>query len=208
MAKIIIIDDHPIVSDGLTNLLSNRDDMEVVACYDTGLAGLEGINNLKPHVVLLDINLPDISGVEICKQIRKTDTQVGIIALSMHNGRAVIRSILQSGANGYVLKNSVGQEIILAIQAILNGQKYLCTKSKEIMYSHQKGDLVEIPHITRREKEILELVGKGLTTGQIATQLFISFHTVESHRKNLIEKFEVTSMSAVVNLATKYGLIS
>ncbi|MDR6785175.1 DNA-binding NarL/FixJ family response regulator [Pedobacter africanus] len=207
MIKVIIIDDHPIVSDGLKNLLTNRDDMEVMACYDTGQAGLEGISSLRPSVVLLDINLPDISGVEICKQIRKTDTQVGIIALSMHNERAVIKSILQSGANGYVLKNSVGQEIISAIQAILSGQKYLCAKSKDIMYSHQKGDLVEIPHITRREKEILELVGKGLTTGQIATQLFISPHTVESHRKNLIEKFEVTGMSAVVNLATKYGLI-
>lgn len=207
MTKVIIIDDHPIVSDGLKNLLANRDDMEVAACYDTGKAGLEGILNLKPNVVLLDINLPDISGVEICKQVRKTDSEVGIIALSMHNERAVIKSVLQSGANGYVLKNSVGQEIISAIQAILKGQKYLCIKSKEIMHSHPKDDLVEIPHITRREKEVLELVGKGLTTGQIATQLFISPHTVESHRKNLIEKFEVTGMSAVVNLATKYGLI-
>ncbi|MNY14288.1 Response regulator UvrY [compost metagenome] len=207
MIKVIIIDDHPIVTDGLKNLLANRDDMEVIACYDTGLSGLEGISNLKPAVVLLDINLPDISGVEICRRVRKTDTQVGIIALSMHNERAVIKSILQSGANGYVLKNSVGQEIISAIQTILNGQKYLCAKSKEIMHSHQKGNLVEIPHITRREKEILELIGKGLTSSQIATQLFISPHTVESHRKNLIEKFEVTGMSAVVNLATKYGLI-
>jgi len=207
MIKVIIIDDHPIVSDGLKNLLTSRDDMEVIACYDTGQAGLEGINNLKPDVVLLDISLPDISGVEICKQLRKTDNQVGIIALSMHNERPVIKSVLQSGANGYVLKNSVGQEIILAIQTILSGQKYLCSKSKEIMYSYQKGNLVEIPHITRREKEVLELVGKGLTTGQIATHLFISPHTVESHRKNLIEKFEVASMSAVVNLAIKYGLI-
>lgn len=207
MVKIIIIDDHPIVSDGLKNLLTNRDDMEVVACYDTGKAGLEGIADIKPNVILLDINLPDISGVEICKQVRKADSQVRIIALSMHNERAVIKSVLQSGANGYVLKNSVGQEIILAIQITLKGEKYLCTKSKEIMHNHSIGDLVELPRITRREKEILELVGKGLTTGQIATQLFISTHTVESHRKNLIEKFEVTGMSAVVNLATKYGLI-
>lgn len=207
MIRIIIIDDHPIVSDGLKNLLANRDDMEVVACYDTGKAGLDGIADIKPNVILLDINLPDISGVEICKQVRKTDSQVRIIVLSMHNERAVIRSALQSGANGYVLKNSVGQEIISAIQITLKGEKYLCTKSKEIMHNHNKGDLVELPRITRREKEILELVGKGLTTGQIATQLFISTHTVESHRKNLIEKFEVTGMSAVVNLATKYGLI-
>lgn len=207
MAKIIIIDDHPIVSDGLKNLLSNRDDMEVIACYSTGQTGLEGSSSLGPDVILLDINLPDISGIEICKHIRKVDDEVRIIALSMHNDRAVIKSTLQNGANGYVLKNSVGEEIISAIQAVLNGRKYLCTKTREIMHNPGKGNMIEMPRITRREKEILELVSNGFTTVQIATQLFISPHTVESHRKNLIEKFEATSMTAVVNLATKYGLL-
>lgn len=207
MIKVIIIDDHPIVLDGLKNLIDRREDMEVLACYDTARAGIAGVENLSPTVVLLDINLPDMNGVEICRHIRKNNDKVRIIALSVHNERAVIKSMLQSGANGYVLKNSAGQEIISAIQTTLKGLKYLCFKTKEIMYSSKDENLTEIPRITRREKEIMELVSKGFTTGQIAAQLFISPHTVESHRKNLIEKFEVTGMTAVINLATKYNLI-
>ncbi len=165
------------------------------------------IETLAPDVVLLDINLPDISGIDICRQVRKQDKDIRIIALSVHNERPVIKNILGSGANGYVLKNSVGEEIITAIHAALNGETYLCRAARDIVSNIQEGELSEIPKITRREKEILLLVSKGLTTAQIAEQLFISFHTVESHRKNLIEKFDVSTMTAVIKLATQYGLI-
>lgn len=207
MIKVMIIDDHPIVLEGLKNLLSGREDMILAGSFDTGKAGMQAIAQLEPNVLLLDINLPDINGAEICRQIRRQDKEMRIIALSVHNERPVIKNILQSGANGYVLKNSVGEEIITAIHTTLKGNNYLCSKTREIMSQLQDGDLVEIPRVTRREKEIMELVSKGLTTGQVAEQLFISTHTVESHRKNLIEKFDVTSMTAVIKLATRYGLI-
>lgn len=207
MIKVMIIDDHPIVLEGLKNLLSGREDMVLAGSFDTGKAGMQAIEHLEPNVLLLDINLPDINGAEICRQIRRQDKEMRIIALSVHNERPVIKNILQSGANGYVLKNSVGEEIITAIHTTLKGNNYLCNKTREIMSQLQDGDLVEIPRITRREKEIMELVSRGLTTGQVAEQLFISTHTVESHRKNLIEKFDVTSMTAVIKLATRYGLI-
>lgn len=207
MIKVIIIDDHPIVLEGLKNLLSNRDDMSLAGCFEDGKSGLEAIEKLDPNVVLLDINLPDIDGAEICRQLRKNDKDIRIIALSVHNERTVIRNMLNSGANGYVLKNSVGEEIITAIHTTLQGNNYLCRKTKEIMAQVSENDLAEIPKITRREKEILELVSQGLTTTQIAGKLFISMHTVESHRKNMIEKFDVASMTAVIKLATRYGLI-
>lgn len=207
MIKVMIIDDHPIVLEGLKNLLHGREGMELAGCFDTGKAGLEALRHLEPNVILLDINLPDISGTDICRQIRKRDKDVRIIALSVHNERPVIKNMLQSGANGYVLKNSVGDEIITAIHATLRGNNYLCRKTQEIMSVVREGDLLEIPQITRREKEIMELVSQGLTTPQIAEKLFISAHTVESHRKNLIEKFDVTTMTAVIKLAMQYKLI-
>nr|WP_295867823.1 response regulator transcription factor [uncultured Chitinophaga sp.] len=207
MIKVMIIDDHPIVLEGLKNLLYGREGMELAGCFDTGTAGLEALRHLEPNVILLDINLPDISGTDICRQIRKRDKDVRIIALSVHNERPVIKNMLQSGANGYVLKNSVGDEIIAAIHATLRGNNYLCRKTQEIMSVVREGDLLEIPQITRREKEIMELVSQGLTTPQIAEKLFISAHTVESHRKNLIEKFDVTTMTAVIKLAMQYKLI-
>ncbi|NML21916.1 response regulator transcription factor [Pseudoflavitalea sp. G-6-1-2] len=207
MIKVIIIDDHPIVLEGLKNLLSNRDDMSLAGYFENGKSGIEAIGKLDPNVVLLDINLPDIDGAEICRQLRKHDKDIRIIALSVHNERTVIKNMLNSGANGYVLKNSVGEEIITAIHTTLNGNNYLCRKTKEIMAQVSENDLAEIPKITRREKEILELVSQGLTTTQIAEKLFISMHTVESHRKNMIEKFDVASMTAVIKLASKYGLI-
>jgi len=207
MIKVIIIDDHPIVLEGLKNLLSNREDITLAGYFETGKAGLQGIEQMEPDVVLLDINLPDISGMDISKQIRKKDKDIRIIALSVHNEQPVIKSMLQYGVNGYVLKNSVGQEIVLAIHKTMEGQTYLCQKTQEIMRNNRDNGLVEIPRITRREKEILELIGKGLTTGQIAEQLFISTHTVESHRKNLMGKFEVNNMTSVIRLATEYNLM-
>lgn len=207
MIKVIIIDDHPIVLEGLKNLLAGADDMMLAGYFDNGKAGLEGVRSLEPNVVLLDINLPDIDGAEICRQLRKQDKDIRIIALSVHNERTVIKNMLNSGANAYVLKNSAGEEIINAIHTTLDGNNYLCRKTREIMSQVKDTDLAEIPRITRREKEILELVSQGLTTTLIAEKLFISIHTVESHRKNLIEKFEVTGMTAVIKLALQYRLI-
>ena len=203
----MVIDDHPIVLEGLKNLLSNRDDIQLAGCFDTGRSGMEAIFEMEPNVVLLDINLPDINGVDICREVRARNKDVRIIALSVHNERALIKNLLQLGANGYVLKNSVGEEIISAIHTTLAGNVYLCRKTVEIMHSAGDGDLKDIPRITRREREIMELVSHGLTTAQVAEKLFISTHTVESHRKNLIEKFDVTSMTAVISLAVKYKLI-
>ncbi|MCW3466715.1 response regulator [Chitinophaga nivalis] len=207
MIKVVIIDDHPIVLEGLKNLLSSQDDITVTGYFDTGMAALAALDKAMPDLLLLDINLPDISGLDLCKQIRRKNKDLKIIALSVHNERPVIKSMLQQGVNGYVLKNSVGEEIIHAIHETMDGHTYLCPKTQEVLKNNTEGGLVEIPRITRREKEILELIGQGCTTAQIAAQLFISIHTVESHRKNLMGKFEVSNMTSVIRLATEYNLL-
>jgi DNA-binding NarL/FixJ family response regulator len=207
MIKTIVTDDHPIVLEGLKNLLSNRDDLELSGFYENGKDLLQALGKVKPDVLLLDINLPDISGLELCKQIRARDKDIKIIALSVHDEHPVINSMLQSGVNGYVLKNSVGTEIIQAIHTVMEGKRYLCGKTQEILNKSGDGQPKQVPRITRREKEILQLIAKGYTTPKVAAELFISTHTVESHRKNLMEKFEVNNMTTVIKLATDYQLL-
>jgi len=206
MIKVIIIDDHPIVIDGLKNLFSNHPDILVVSTYKTGQEALAAVGKIEADVVLLDINLPDMNGINLCADLKRLYPRLKIIALSLHNEHAVIRSMLQNGALGYVIKNAPGDEILEAIHEVANGRKYLCTATRETM-SDAETDHVTVPLITRREKEVLQLIGKGLTTQQVADQLFISPHTVESHRKKLMEKFEVNNIISVIKMATDYRLL-
>ncbi|HWV70216.1 MAG TPA: response regulator transcription factor [Pseudosphingobacterium sp.] len=207
MIKVSIIDDHPIVIDGLQNLFSNHTDIELVGAYKTGHEALDALKNQETEVVLLDINLPDMNGINLCGDLKKLYPQLKIIALSLHNEHAVIRSMLQNGALGYVIKNAPGNEILEAIHEVAYGHKYLCSATRATMTNAEADQHVTVPLITRREKEVLQLIGKGLTTQQVADQLFISPHTVESHRKKLMEKFEVSNIISVIKLATDYRLL-
>ena len=206
--KVFIIDDHPIVLDGLRNLLESREEMEVTGMYQTGSSALEALDETVPEAMLMDINLPDINGVALCQKIKQKHPSIRIIALSVHNERTVIMGMLQSGASGYVLKNAIGDDIISALHAAMDGQVYLCQGTQAVLNSGPPSDHKEIPRLTRREKEILQLIGTGYTTQQIATALFISTHTVESHRKNLMEKFGVPNTATVIKVATDFGLMS
>ena len=207
MIKVSIIDDHPIVIDGLQNLFSNHTDIELVGAYKTGHEALDALKKQETEVVLLDINLPDMNGINLCSDLKKLYPQLKIIALSLHNEHAVIRSMLQNGALGYVIKNAPGNEILEAIHEVAYGRKYLCSATRSTMTNAEADQHVTVPLITRREKEVLQLIGKGFTTQQVADQLFISPHTVESHRKKLMEKFEVSNIISVIKLATDYRLL-
>ncbi|GAA4793562.1 two component system response regulator [Olivibacter ginsenosidimutans] len=207
MIRIVIIDDHPIVIDGLRNLFSNHPDILVVNTYKTGQEALQGISMQEVDVILLDINLPDMNGINLCADVKRLYPHVKIIALSLHNEHAVIRSMIQNGALGYVIKNAPGDEILTAIHEVSEGHKYLCTATRAALISAEADQHITVPLITRREKEVLQLIGKGLTTQQVADQLFISPHTVESHRKKLMEKFEVNNIISVIKMATDYRLL-
>lgn len=206
MIKVYITDDHPIVLDGLRNLIESHEGMELKGLFTHAEETIQALKNELADVLLLDINLPDKSGIELSKEIKELYPSVRIIILSVHNERAVIGSVLKNKVNGYLLKNSVGDEIIEAIQQVMNGKTYLCSQTKEIYYNSDIG-LEAVPAITRREKEVLSLIAQGYTTFQIADKLFVSSHTVESHRKNLMEKFNSNSMSLVIKLSTEYKLI-
>jgi DNA-binding NarL/FixJ family response regulator len=207
MIKVIVVEDHPIMVEGLKNILRTDDGISMNGDYSNGKSVLLALEKEQPDVILMDVNLPDVSGINLCKEIRKKYESIKIIALSIHDEHPVIHSMLQNGASGYVLKNALGTEIIHAIYTIMDGDQYLCSSTRLALKNADMEDLKAIPRITRREKEILHLIGKGLTTMQIAEQLFISTHTVESHRKNLMEKFGVNNTTSVVKMATEYKLL-
>lgn len=207
MTRVIIIDDHPIVLEGLKNLLTAQPDISMAGYFNSGQSALEGLPEASPDVILLDINLPDTSGIDLCREISAKHKQVKIIALSIHNERAVVQSMLQNGAHGYVLKNAFGEEILQGIREIMNGHTFLCEATKQALEQAEDDDPDQVPLITRREKEVLRLIGKGCTTYEIADRLFISPHTVESHRKKLMEKFGVNNIASVIRLAMEYRLL-
>lgn len=207
MIQIYITDDHPIVLDGLKNLIKSQEDMLLKGLFTNGADMLEALKQEVPDVLLLDINLPDMSGIELSRQLRETYPDLRIIILSIHNEKAVIGSVLKNKVNGYLLKNSAGDEIVDAIHHVVEGETYLCQQVREIYDNAHCAGPEAVPVITRREKEILALIAEGYTSLQIADKLFISSHTVDSHRKNLMEKFETNSIAVVVKLATDYRLL-
>ncbi|MGB6083387.1 response regulator [Moheibacter sp.] len=204
--KVVITDDHPIVTQGFKHFLSTEPDIEVSATFSDGKSLLKWLSDNTTDILLLDIYLQDSNGLELCKKISEEYPDIGIIAISGQDEGIVISQMLQNGALGYVLKNAESEEITEAIRSVFRGEKYLCKRTQESLQKLDK-QLTEIPKITRREKEVLLHIAEGLTTQETADKLFISPHTVESHRKNLMEKFEVKSMTSVISKVKSLGLI-
>ncbi|MEG0696283.1 MAG: response regulator transcription factor, partial [Algoriella sp.] len=148
------------------------------------------------------------NSIELIKPLKKKYPEMHIIMLSVHNEYAVINSCLEEGASGYIQKNASVDEIVEGINSIFDGKIFLCSQTKNVMNKKEKDGLNTIPKLTRREKEVLSEAALGLTTQQIADKLFISTHTVDSHRKNLIEKFKTSNLSSAITLAIEYGLIT
>jgi len=207
MIKIAITDDHPLLLEGLKNIINAHEDFEVVGMYSSATELSKNIAVDMPMVLLLDINLPDANGIDLVKGLKENNNGLKIIAFSVHNEFAVINSILNEGADAYLQKNANGDEILTAISHVIVGKRYICEKTRTILNKKSEIGLKQVPKLTRREKEVLSFVAKGMTTNQIAESLFISSHTVESHRKNLMEKFQTKSVTAAVKSALEYGLI-
>lgn len=207
MIKIAITDDHPLLSEGLKNILSQDSDIEIVGCYENAETLKKGLEDHPIDVLLLDINLSDSNGIELIKPLRIAYPSMQVVILSVHNEYAVINTAFQEGAQGYIQKNAGVEEILTGIKTVLHGSRFMCSQTKIVIDKKAKEGLSSIPKLTRREKEILAEAAIGLTTLQIAEKLFISHHTVESHRKNLIEKFKTSNLSSVIKLAIEYGLI-
>jgi len=206
MIKVYIVEDHSVVVEGIRSLLQNERAFEVVGNTATGEGCLQYFHSNMADVILMDISLPDMSGIDLCKTIKKNYPGIMVLALSTYNQSIYISKMMESGASGYLLKNSGRQEIIQALVDVANGKTYLSFEAGQALKS---GTLkkAEQPLLTKREKEILQLITEGLTNIQIAEKLFISIDTVDTHRKNLYSKLNVKNTVMLMRYAIENNLI-
>jgi DNA-binding NarL/FixJ family response regulator len=201
--KIFIVDDHPMVIEGFKTLLSQNESIVVVGTAINAFEAISFIAKNEVDIAFIDINLPDISGIELCKKIKTEFPSIICLALSTFNDRGYVSKMIENGASGYLLKNSSREEIYKAIGEVLIGNMYF-----NVGYQKQNTSKYhEIPIITRREKEVLIQIAEGLTNQQIANKLFISITTVSSHRQNLMLKLEANNTASLIKNALKFDLI-
>ncbi|MCF0052975.1 response regulator transcription factor [Dyadobacter chenwenxiniae] len=201
--KILIVDDHPLVLEGLKSLLSESEGISVVGTATNAIDAIAFLKSNEVDLAFLDINLPDISGIELCKKVKDQFPEVKTLALSTFSERAYVSRMIQNGASGYLIKSSSKEEILEAIQQVQAGGYFMNVNFDQAAAPAPK----TIPFLTRREKEVLILIAEGLTNPQIADKLFISVTTVNSHRQNLLMKFEVSNTASLIKLAAGLGLI-
>ncbi len=211
--SIIIVEDHTIVREGLKSLLSSDQDFEVVGEAQDGREAIQCVENLTPDIVVMDLSMPRMHGIEAIREIRKRRPETRILVLTVHKNEEYILATFQAGANGYVLKDATHAELVNAIRTLLMGKPYLSPAISETVlegYLEGKRSLkVESSWdtLTPREREILKLIAEGHKNKEIADFLCISVKTAEKHRANLMKKLDLHSVSAVTAFAMKQGLI-
>ncbi|MDM1406374.1 response regulator transcription factor [Myroides sp. DF42-4-2] len=204
--NLVLIDDHPMILEGLKSLLEQANKFQLFS-FTKGLAALGFIQENTVHIVLLDIVLNDGSGLDFCKAIKQKSPKTIVIGISNQAERSIIFRFLENGGNGYILKNADAEEIIQCIDSAINGEIALSKEVQRIMLAAPSNNL-ELPRLTKREQQVLALIAIGNTSVEIAERLFISVITVESHRRNLLQKFKAKNMIELVKIATENKLIA
>lgn len=207
VVKIFIVDDHPIVVAGLKTLLQGLENIEVAGAVSNAFEAIPFLRENKVDVILLDINLPDVSGIDLCKKINKEFPSIKILGISTFSERSYISRMIENGALGYLIKSAPAEEIAEAIQTVMQGKMYLSVSMEHLIHPVNSIAANAMPVITKREKEVLSLIAEGLTNNQIAEKLFISPLTVDSHRKNLLTKLQVNNTATLIRLAIEHRLI-
>ncbi len=205
--QVFIVDDHPMVVAGLRALLDQLENMEVAGSATNAFDTLPFLQNNKVDVILLDINLPDVNGIDLCKRIKKEFPAIRVLGISTFSDRSYISRMINNGASGYLVKSASAEEISEAIQTVLRGRLYLSLEMEHLLNATSAIPTGILPVLTRREKEVLRLIADGLTNNQIAEKLFISPLTVDSHRKNLLTKLNVKNTASLITTAFEHQLL-
>lgn len=201
--SVIIIDDHPLVLNGFEFILSRNSDILLKKTFTRAKDALSFLRTEQVDVVLMDINMPDMNGIEATELIKKSYLDTRVIAISNLNEGSIALRMIQAGATGYLLKNVSAEELIDAIQAVYHGEQVFSTEMNDALSDKQDS----VPKITAREREVLSLMAKGYTTPKIGELMFISPLTVESHRRNLLQKFLVSNSVSLIHKATEMKFI-
>jgi len=204
--RVFITDDHYMIIEGIRALLQNDDEIELIGHASNAASCLAFLRQDQPDVILMDISMPDINGIELCKEVKEKYPAVQVLGLSTFDQKAFVLKMIENGASGYVLKNATKQELSRAIQTVYKGQKYLSLGASDSLKSARK-EQAALPFITRREKDVLQLVVEGFTNSEIAEKLFVSSATVDTHRKSLLAKFNMKNTAALVRFVTLHNLI-
>lgn len=205
MIKVYIIDDHQMITEGIYYLLKDEGDIQWLGSCKLPDELMAFLRNTQPDVLLMDVNLPQRSGLDLCKEVKEKYPAVNIIGLSTSNQASIIRKMRENGASGYLLKDASKQEIITALHEVDKGREYASFSVAESL--RRKVTNEELPVLTKREKEILEMIAEGLTNQEIAAQLFLTTTTIDSHRKNMLTKFNAKNTAALIKIAVSNNLI-
>jgi len=212
--RIVLVEDHTILREGLRSLLHEHDNLEVIGEAADGRTGLRLALSKKPDLVLMDLSMPKMNGFEAIREIKKTEPAIKIIALTVHNTEEYILMTLQAGADGYVLKDTTHDELIMAVRQVLSGKRFLSPSvSGKIIEGYLEGkknipSMSQIDGLTQREREVLKLIAEGYKNKDVANFLCISLKTVEKHRANLMRKLDLHNTSALTLYAVERGIVA
>jgi DNA-binding NarL/FixJ family response regulator len=211
--RVLLADDHKIIRDGLRSLLEKEKDMVVAGEAENGRQALQLTRKLNPDVIILDISMPDLNGIDAAKQILGEQPSVKIVALSMHSEKQYVEGMIKAGVSGYLLKDTAFEELVKAVRLVCAGKKYLSPDITDIVLRDYLSppdvkDIEQAPDLTLREREVLQLLAEGRATKEIAERLNISIKTVESHRKNIMSKLNLHTVAELTKYAVRHGITS
>jgi len=213
--RVLIADDHKIMLAGLRSILEKQTDFEVVGEADNGRKAVQMAQEKKPDVVVMDVSMPDLNGIEATKQIIESLPETRVIALSMHSDKRFVMGMLRVGASGYLLKDCASQELANAIVQVAGGKKYLSPEITGVVIDDfllGRGSSEEVAtaasQLSPREREVLQLIAEGWSTKQIASHLYVSIKTIETHRRQIMKKLDLHSIADLTKYAIREGLTS
>ncbi len=209
--KLLLVDDHELFLEGIISLLEGNENLEIIGTALNGKEALAKIAATPPDMILCDLNMPEMDGIELVKIVKEEYPDIKIIVLTMHDDRPTVTEIMMAEAEGYILKNTDRAELMTAIKRVCDGSTYYCNAVMSIILDRYKEEKKQEEHdirLTEREVEILQLIAQEKSSEEIAESLFISRRTVETHRKNIIKKTEVKSVVGLLKIGYKLGLIA
>jgi len=206
--RILLADDHAVVRQGFKMILSEQPDMEIVGEAGNGREAVELAEQLRPDIVVMDVAMPELNGIEATRRLATSVPHARVVALSMHKDSVYVREILRAGARGYLLKDSVAADLVSAIRAVASGEGYISPAvSNAVLDDYRRHVTNPIDLLTSREREVLQMLAEGKTNKEIAVVLNLSVYTVDAHRGRIMEKLNVHSINELVRFAVRNGLI-
>ena len=205
--KIVLVDDHKLLRDGLRNIIEQKSNMHIIGEASDGREAIKVASKLMPDVIVMDVAMPGMNGVEAAKQIHKAQPDIKIIGLSMHSGKQFIQGMFKSGAFGYLLKDGDADELIIAINTVVQNKKYLSKDiNQEYLTILKSGEDIIKAHLSSREKEVLQLIAEGNSSKEIGEILFLSSKTIDVHRNNIMRKIDLYTIPELTKYAIQRGL--